>query len=168
MDIKLQSLLVSLMIIEVILDQIRNALLQSYYDQLGLENVFLLWWLGFYLENIGTDPKTKNFFLESSCKTLKDFGSYSMWKFISPLKRDFQNFLGSKEKLFQIRNHQDESKFHQEVRSFLVYMSKTWETWQPVDSWDKLHLPSTSLWHPLIKRSSSKNKFDVLRLGFNI
>ena len=58
MDIKLQSLLVSLMIIEVILDQIRNALLQSYYDQLGLENVFLLWWLGFYLENIGTDQIT--------------------------------------------------------------------------------------------------------------
>ena len=55
MDIKLQSLLVSLMIIEVIFDQIRNALLQSYYDQLGPENVFLLWWLGFYLENIGTD-----------------------------------------------------------------------------------------------------------------
>ena len=55
MDIKLQSLLVSLMIIEVIWDQIRNALLQSYYKQLGLENVFLLWWLGFYLENIGTD-----------------------------------------------------------------------------------------------------------------
>ena len=41
------------MILEVVLDQVRNILIQNYYDHLGLENVFNLWWLGFYFENIG-------------------------------------------------------------------------------------------------------------------
>ena len=54
MDIKLQSLFVNLIIVEVILDQVRNTLIQSYYEQLGLENAFLCWWLSFYFENMGT------------------------------------------------------------------------------------------------------------------
>ena len=53
LDIKLQSLFVNLMIVEVILDQVRNTLIQSYYEQLGLENAFLCWWLSFYFENMG-------------------------------------------------------------------------------------------------------------------
>ena len=53
MDLKLQSLFVNLMIIEVILDQVKNILIQKYYEQLGLENVFFLWWLSFYFENFG-------------------------------------------------------------------------------------------------------------------
>ena len=56
MDLKLQSLFVNLMIIEVILDQVKNILIQNYYEQLGLENVFFLWWLSFYFENIGKIP----------------------------------------------------------------------------------------------------------------
>ena len=54
MDIKLQSLFVNLIIVEVILDQVKNTLIQSYYEQLGLENAFLCWWLSFYFENMGT------------------------------------------------------------------------------------------------------------------
>ena len=54
MDIKLQSLFVNLIIVEVILDQVKNALIQSYYEQLGLKNAFLCWWLSFYFENMGT------------------------------------------------------------------------------------------------------------------
>ena len=54
MDLKLQSLFVNLMIVEVILDQVKNTLIQSYYEQLGLENAFLCWWLPFYFENMGT------------------------------------------------------------------------------------------------------------------
>ena len=57
MDLKLQSLFVNLMIIEVILDQVKNILIQKYYEQLGLENVFFLWWLSFYFENFGKMPK---------------------------------------------------------------------------------------------------------------
>ena len=53
MDIKLQSLFINLIIIEVILDQVKNILIQNYYEELGLYNVFFFWWLPFYFENIG-------------------------------------------------------------------------------------------------------------------
>ena len=56
MDLKLQSLFVNLMIIEVILDQVKNILIQNYYEQLGIEDVFFLWWLSFYFENFGKIP----------------------------------------------------------------------------------------------------------------
>ena len=56
MDLKLQSLFVNLMIFEVILDQVKNILIQNYYEQLGLDNVFFLWWLSFCFENIGKIP----------------------------------------------------------------------------------------------------------------
>ena len=41
------------MIWNAALDQGKNALLRIYYEQLGLENVFNIWWFVFWLDNIG-------------------------------------------------------------------------------------------------------------------
>ena len=41
------------MVYEVFFDQVKNILLQAYYDHLGLDTVFNAWWLSFLIENIG-------------------------------------------------------------------------------------------------------------------
>ena len=52
-DIKLQFLFCNICILNAILDQVKNALLHIYYEQLGLDYVFNIWWVVFWFENIG-------------------------------------------------------------------------------------------------------------------
>ena len=53
MDIKLQFLFCNIFILNALLDQGKNAILQIYYEQLGLDYVFNIWWIVFWFENIG-------------------------------------------------------------------------------------------------------------------
>ena len=53
LDLKLQYTFCMVMVYEVFFDQVKNILLQAYYDHLGLDTVFNAWWLSFLIENIG-------------------------------------------------------------------------------------------------------------------
>ena len=37
----------------VLIDQIKNWILEAYHQQLGEDLTFIIWWLSFYFENIG-------------------------------------------------------------------------------------------------------------------
>ena len=37
----------------VLIDQIKNWILEAYHQQLGEDLTFIIWWLSFYIENIG-------------------------------------------------------------------------------------------------------------------
>ena len=52
----LQFIICNLFILRLFLDQGLNIFIQSYYNEIGKENAFNIWWLGFYLEDIGTTP----------------------------------------------------------------------------------------------------------------
>ena len=56
-DMMLQFIICNLFILRLFLDQGLNIFIQSYYDEIGKENAFNIWWLGFYLEDIGTTPQ---------------------------------------------------------------------------------------------------------------
>ena len=69
MDIKLQFFFCNLVIWNAALDQGKNTVLRIYYEQLGLDNVFNIWWIVFWLDNIGKrglNNKTKYFILRLS------------------------------------------------------------------------------------------------------
>ena len=53
MDIKLQFFFCNLVIWNAALDQCKNAIIRTYYEQLGLDYVFNVWWIVFWLDNIG-------------------------------------------------------------------------------------------------------------------
>ena len=53
LDLKLQYTFCMVMVYEVFFDQVKNILLQAYYDHLGLDTVFNSWWLSFLIENLG-------------------------------------------------------------------------------------------------------------------
>ena len=57
-DMMLQFIICNLFILRLFLDQGLNIFIQTYYNEIGKENAFNIWWLGFYLEDIGTTQKT--------------------------------------------------------------------------------------------------------------
>ena len=57
-DMMLQFIICNLFILRLFLDQGLNIFIQTYYNEIGKENAFNIWWLGFYLEDIGTTKKT--------------------------------------------------------------------------------------------------------------
>ena len=62
-DMMLQFIICNLFILRLFLDQGLNIFIQTYYNEIGKENAFNIWWLGFYLEDIGksiTKKKTIN------------------------------------------------------------------------------------------------------------
>ena len=67
MDIKLEFFFCNLVIWNAALDQGKNALLRIYYEQLGLENVFNIWWIVFWFENIGKIMYKINQFVVNRC-----------------------------------------------------------------------------------------------------
>ena len=67
MDIKLEFFFCNLVIWNGALDQGKNALLRIYYEQLGLENVFNIWWIVFWFENIGKIMYKINQFVVNRC-----------------------------------------------------------------------------------------------------
>ena len=65
MDIKLQFWYTSLLNQIGFIDQVMNIFLQIFYEKIGPNNAFKIWWSVFLLENIGeckykniTSPKT--------------------------------------------------------------------------------------------------------------
>ena len=59
---KVQFIICNLFIFRLFLDQGLNFFIQTYYNEIGKENAFNIWWLGFYLEDIGITKK-KNYYL---------------------------------------------------------------------------------------------------------
>ena len=53
MDLWLQFFFCNLILFRAFLDQALNIFFQIYYKELGKDDVFQIWWLSFYLENIG-------------------------------------------------------------------------------------------------------------------
>ena len=53
----LQFIICNLFILRLFLDQGLNIFIQTYYNEIGKENAFNIWWLGFYFEDIGTTKK---------------------------------------------------------------------------------------------------------------
>ena len=60
-DLRLQFIFCHLFLIRAILDQALNIFFQLYYKEVGKEDIFNIWWLSFYLENIGCKVK-KDYF----------------------------------------------------------------------------------------------------------
>ena len=56
-DLRLQFIFCHLFLIRAILDQALNFFFQIYYKEVGKEDIFKIWWLSFYLENIGLKAK---------------------------------------------------------------------------------------------------------------
>ena len=52
-DIKIQFIYPNFVIYRVFIGQGLNVLFQLYYNELGSENIFNIWWTSFFLENIG-------------------------------------------------------------------------------------------------------------------
>ena len=52
-DLRLQFIFCHLFLIRAILDQALNIFFQIYHKELEKEDIFDIWWLSFYLENIG-------------------------------------------------------------------------------------------------------------------
>ena len=50
----------------VFIDQIKNWILEAYHQQLGPDLTFIIWWLSFYFENIGNEPKFGNFYISTT------------------------------------------------------------------------------------------------------
>ena len=52
-DIKIQFIYPNFVIYRVFIGQGLNVFFQLYYNELGPENIFNIWWTSFFLENIG-------------------------------------------------------------------------------------------------------------------
>ena len=52
-DIKIQFIFCNVILSRVFLDQGMNIFFQVYYNELGMDNIFNLWWISFFCENIG-------------------------------------------------------------------------------------------------------------------
>ena len=53
-SIKSQCLYTNSVVLGVFIDQIKNWILEAYHQELGQDMTFIIWWLSFYFENIGT------------------------------------------------------------------------------------------------------------------
>ena len=56
-DLKLQFIFCHLLLNRAFFAQALNIFFQVYYKELGKEDIFKIWWLSFYLENIGLKAK---------------------------------------------------------------------------------------------------------------
>ena len=53
MNLKLQFIVCNFFIFRLFLDQGLNIFIQAYYNDIGKEMAFHIWWLAFYLEDVG-------------------------------------------------------------------------------------------------------------------
>ena len=53
MNLRFQFVVCNLFIFRLFLDQGLNIFIQAYYNDIGKEKAFHIWWLAFYLEDIG-------------------------------------------------------------------------------------------------------------------
>ena len=53
LSLRNQCLYANSVALGVFIDQIKNWILEAYHQQLGKDMTFIIWWLSFYLENIG-------------------------------------------------------------------------------------------------------------------
>ena len=100
MDIKIQFIYPNFVIYRVFIDQGLNVFFQLYYNDLGSENIFKIWWTSFFLENIGKKSNTE--MLSSMVYHFKKIGSrffLNIWIYFNALKI-IPEFSGLQGKIF--------------------------------------------------------------------
>ena len=101
-DIKIQFIYPNFVIYRVFIGQGLNVFFQLYYNELGPENIFNIWWTSFFLENIG---KILYKSVQLSIYSLPFFnvsGSrffFNIWIYINAMKR-IPEFSGLQGKTF--------------------------------------------------------------------
>ena len=81
-NLRFQFVVCNLFIFRLFLDQGLNIFIQAYYNDIGKEKAFHIWWLALYLEDIGKIYIRRRKHFQTPFHFSKDWGSSSHWKFI--------------------------------------------------------------------------------------